>query len=205
LGFKSDEQCNIVEITEYVPKDGDPSKIFCFVKPDNRTTALQQPTILVGDDDDEKIRNFATKTLLEWTSLSTTVHVEFMLEEIFHLYGLKMRDLYNVLATIYTKQKQDILQPWAQRIKMEIIARAFHKIVKLNLRQQQTEPKVVLSSHFNALLFNPTYQYLGLWNEMNGWCRTHYGGMPDVRDSDLVNAYPLLIRRASELLGVMAT
>ena len=141
-------------------------------------------------------------------------------EEVLHMHGVSMRDLNRVRQQLGSSVVEQL---WAQRIKVEMVARAFHKIVNEALRASmragfsEAVAREVVAAHFSALLaMNATdagteNDGMALWDRIVGRCEAIFG----ITDpSDLVlstdesggapdSSYTvLLFRRASELLGV---
>ena len=144
------------------------------------------------------------------------------LEELLHMHGVSVRDLNRLQRQL---GKGEVGQWWVRRIKVEMIARAFHKVVNEALRRSMSTTgfsdvvaRHVVVSHFNALLAmnaeDSSEDGAALWCRIEERCQ-HMFGVTEPSDLvllteeeqqsgvDIGNTYTvLLFRRASELLGV---
>ena len=141
-----------------------------------------------------------------------------LLEEMLHMNGVCLRDMNKLQHQLGTSEAE---QRWARRIRVEMTARAFHKVVGAALRAHQQRgcgitdvvARHVVAEHFNALL-STMGGYTDrdgeeLWRQVQRRCTRMFGTAGD--GSDLAmnpgttpgSAYTvLLLRRASELLGI---
>ena len=209
----------LFEVTQYSSptEREDCTSLYCFVKPDCRMlpnngeqrTELDQYNRSVGDKPMSIV-----EILSRWRMVSQQSPLECFLEEVLHFYGRRMRDLYAVMEEIVEENRgdqSDVLRFWVQRIKVEMISRAFHKIVNETLRSTMfSSSKKTIADVFNGLLGilgsrDEKLQMDGLWQSIVNKCMTQFGvkdGTSIILDSSNVPACVLLLRRTTELLGV---